>query len=147
LSNTRLQYWQRYWPQRRLPEGEVEGGGSGWMPLDDWFNGVWKDTDTKMIVEGNSVIYSFNPINAKEFPEEDLDVVYRRSLKIRLLFKDKRPDIQNIEVYSNSMLKEAEVKIEWGNDIAEENWQGYFEIYNGELEDYDTHIMIFLIEH
>ena len=138
ISNAKLQYWQRYWPQKPLPEGEVEGGSSGWLPQDDWFNGQWKDADTKMKIEGNNVIYNFNPVNAKEFTKVASDVVYRRSLKIRLLFEDKAPDIQQVEVYTNSMWKETEVKIEWVNNSAEENWQGHFEIYNGELENIEA---------
>jgi len=59
-------------------------------------------------------------------------------LKIRLLFEDKAPDIQQVEVYTNSMWKETEVKIEWVNNLAEENWQGHFEIYNGDLENIET---------
>ena len=36
------------------------------------------------------------------------------------------------------MWKETEVKIEWVNNLAEENWQGHFEIYNGDLENIET---------
>jgi len=59
LSNAKLQYWQYYWPQKPLPEGEVEGGSSGWLPQDDWFNGHWKDADTKMKIGAIMVFIIF----------------------------------------------------------------------------------------
>ena len=138
LLTNKLQYWQNNWPQKRIPEGEVAGGRSGWIPRDDWFNGKWKDADTKTEIKNNSVIYTFNPVNDKEFPGEDFDANYRMSLKARLLFENNSPEIEDIQVYSNSVWKETEVKIEWGNDMAEENWHGHFEIYNGELKNIEA---------
>jgi len=136
LSNAKLQYWQNHWPHQRVPKGAVVGaGGSGWMAQDDWFNGEWKDADAEMKAEGDSFIYTFNPINAKEFPDEDFDAVYRRTLKIRLLFEK---EIESIEAYTDSVWKETEVKVEWGNDFALKDWQGHFEIYNGELENLEA---------
>jgi hypothetical protein len=134
LANAKLQYWNRYWPKKQIPEGEIEGGSSGWIQEEDWFTGDWKDADIKTKVEGNSVIFSFNPLNAKEFINDNFDMVYRRSLKIRLVYEEKVPDIQQVEVYTTSVWKETEVKVEWANSKAEEKWQGHFEIYNGELE-------------
>jgi len=138
LLNNKIQYWHNNWPQKRIPKGEVDTGVLGWAAQDDWFNGEWKDADTRAETKGNSVIYTFNPINAKEFQDEDFDAVYRRSLKLRLPLEKDSPEIEKIEVFSNSVWKETEVKIEWGNQMAEENWQGHFEVYNGELEDIEA---------
>lgn len=141
LINNKIQYWQNNWPQKRIPKGEVneENAGSlGWMAQDDWFNGQWKEADIKTEINGESIIYTFNPLNTKEFPEEDFDAVYRRSLKIRFPLEGVSSEIQKIEVFSNSVWKETEVKIEWGDEIAEENWEGHFEIYNGELQNIDA---------
>ncbi len=134
-DEVKLQYWQNHWPHQRVQKGVVAGAGrSGWMAQDDWFNGEWKDADSNIEVENDSLVYTFNPINAKEFPDEDFGAIYRRTLKIRLLFKDSRPEIQSIKVYTDSVWKEIEVKVEWGDEFAKENWQGKFEIYNGEFE-------------
>jgi hypothetical protein len=135
LSGAKLQYWQRTWPNQRVPKGAVVGaGGSGWMRDDDWFNGDWKTADVKVLVKDKEAIYTFNPVNAQEFPDiTDFDAVYRRTLKIRFLFEDKNPEIKFIKVYSDSIWKEAEINIEWGNGFAEKSWQGNIQVYNGEL--------------
>ena len=135
LSNARLQYWQHHWPHRRIPKGAVVGaGGSGWMAQDDWFNGGWKDADANVRVEGNNAIYTFNPINAKEFPDmEDFDAVYRRTLKLRLVFDGKRPEVQKVEAYSDSVWRDTEVRIEWGDEFSCQGWQGNILVYNGDL--------------
>ncbi|MCE5226437.1 MAG: hypothetical protein LLG05_11355 [Porphyromonadaceae bacterium] len=138
LLNNKIQYWNNNWPQKRVPKGEVDAGSLGWSAQDDWFNGEWKNADTRTEIKDNHVIYTFNAINAKEFPDENFDAVYRRSLKTRILFENNSVDIQEIEVYSNSEWKETDVKIEWGNDAAAKNWKGHFEIYNGELENIEA---------
>ncbi|MBM3235868.1 hypothetical protein FJZ31_06170 [Candidatus Poribacteria bacterium] len=155
LSNVKLQYWQDHWPHQRVPKGAVVGAGrSGWMAADDWYNGEWKNADVNVAVEGNNAVYTFNPINVKEFPDiKDFDATYRRTLKIRLLFDGERPEIKAVEAYSDSVWKETEVKIEWGSDFTNDNplapfspltkgarglskgddREGHLEIYNGEL--------------
>ena len=135
LSDVKLQYWQNHWPMQRVPKGEVVGGGSGWTPIDDWFNGKWQDADTKMEIRGERVVYTFNPVNASEFPKVEFNAVYRSTLKIRLPVNPESSDIQGIEVFTDSEWKERELKIEWGDNFAGKNFQGYFEIYNGKFED------------
>jgi hypothetical protein len=118
LSSAKLQYWQHHWPHQRVPKGAVVGaGGSGWMRQDDWYNGEWKDADVNLTVEGDEAVYTFNPVNAREFPDiEDFDATYRRTLKIRFRLSsqkrkfdqrklDERPEIEKIEAYSDSVWK------------------------------------------
>jgi hypothetical protein len=135
LKGAKIQYWQRIWPKQRVPKGAIVGaGGSGWMAADDPYNGDWKDADVKVELQGNHAVYTFNPINIKEFPEiNDFDADYRRTLKLRILFDGKRPEIMTVEAYSDSIWKETEIKIEWGDRFAENEWQGHISVYNGEL--------------
>jgi hypothetical protein len=135
LKNAKIQYWQMIWPNQRVNKGAVVGaGGSGWMATDDPYNGNWKDADIKVKFQDNLAIYTFNPINNKEFSDiKDFDVNYRRTLKLRILFENKRPEITTVEVYSDSIWKETEIKIEWGEKFSDTNWQGHISVYNGEL--------------
>jgi hypothetical protein len=132
----RIQYWQRNWPRHRIPKGKRPGTGRvGWMPLDDWWNGEWKDADTDLEVDGSSLIFSFRPINLKEFPEiEDFDIRERRTLKVRALLKEREGSrISGFETYTDSVWKEETVLVEWGSGGGEKIWDGHVEIYNGEL--------------
>ncbi|MDQ1317470.1 MAG: hypothetical protein QG588_1122 [Candidatus Poribacteria bacterium] len=133
----KIQYWQRIWPIQRVAKGAVVGaGGSGWMADDDPYNGEWKTADVKMTLQGDCAVYTFNPINAIEFPDiKDFDANYRRTLKLRILFDGKRPEIKAIEVYSDSIWKEMEFKIEWGKTFADGDWNGQISVYNGQLMD------------
>ncbi|MGQ9608750.1 MAG: hypothetical protein ACUVWN_05595 [bacterium] len=137
LANAKVQYWQKNWPYQRVPKGaSVGAGGSGWMRDDDWFNGDWKDADTKLTFDGDKAIYTFNSINLKEFPDiNDFSANYRRTMKIRLLFGDNDPKIKTISAYTDSIWKEMEVKLEWGNEFAERNWRGDISAYNGKILD------------
>ena len=140
LSNVRLQYWQNNWPHKRVPRGEAVGAGaSGWMPQDDWFNGKWKDADIRVLLTGNEAARTvfplvFKPINSREFRDiRDFRAVYRRTMKLRLLFPGGRPEIERIEAYTDSVWKETEVKIEWGEEFSEQRWTGALSAYNGEM--------------
>jgi len=130
LSDIKLQYWQRTWPNQRVPKGTAVGaGGSGWMRDDDWFNGKWIDADVKAEIQDDKVIYTFNPVNAKEFPDiSDFDANYRRTLKLRVLGSAKK-----IEAYTDSTINETEAKIEWGDSFSDRDWNGDISVYNGEL--------------
>ena len=135
LSGAKLQYWQRVWPGQRVPKGTAVGAGrSGWMADDDWFNGEWKTADTVVSLQDDRATYTFNPINAQEFPDlTDFDATYRRTLKIRLTFDGERPEITSVQAHSDSVWQETEVKLEWGSAFADGEWEGQLSVYNGAL--------------
>lgn len=138
LAERKLQYWQNHWPRQRVPKGEVVGGGSGWTAIDDWFNGQWQDADARVEVKSDQLVYTFNPINTLEFSEEEFDADYRRSGKIRVPVEKGDPEIQAIEVFTNSFWKKQLVKLEWGDGFSVKPFQGHFEVYNGTLEDIEA---------
>ena len=137
LAEAKVQYWQKNWPHQRVQKGaSVGAGGSGWMRDDDWFNGQWKDADTNLTFNDDKAIFTFNPINQKEFPDiNDFDAKYRRTIKIRLLFGSKDPKIKTINAYTDSIWKEMDIKVEWRSGFAEKNWKGNISAYNGKILD------------
>jgi hypothetical protein len=65
-----LEYWGSRWPEQHLPKDRAPGGGDvGWMELGNWYRGGWRVADTVTTTEGATVSFTFNAINAKEFPK------------------------------------------------------------------------------
>ena len=81
-----LEYWQSSWPRVRVAKGAVVGAGeSGWLANDDWTNGRWQPADCLVVQKEQSLVYTFHPLNAQEFPaESDFPALFRRTLKLRL---------------------------------------------------------------
>jgi len=132
-DDVKLQYWQDHWPRFR---GAIGGGESGWGPIDDFYNGQWKDANFVMEADGDQWLFTFNPVNV-EFPEfGDFNVKYRRTLKVRLASSKVLPEVESFEVYTNSVWRRTDVSIEWGCvDASEKVWDGTIEVFNGELVD------------
>jgi hypothetical protein len=132
FRDIRVQYWRRNWPQYRLPRGEKFGAGSqGWTPIDDWFNGEWKEAKTSLKVDKDEWIFTFNPVS-EEFPDLDFDAIYRRTLKVRVV-SSQELEVERFEVYTDSVWRKMEVAMEWGCS-AEKMQSGSIEVLNGELQ-------------
>jgi hypothetical protein len=86
-SSLRLEYWQSSWPHRRIPRDKLSGAGSsGWLNVGDWFQGKWLKADTNLQVKGTTYTFTFNPVNAKEFPGlKGFSARYRSTLKLRVV--------------------------------------------------------------
>jgi hypothetical protein len=86
-GSIRLEYWQSSWPHRRIPRDKPSGAGSsGWLNVGDWFQGRWLKADTNLNVKGTTYTFTFNPVNAKEFPKlKDFPARYRSTLKLRVI--------------------------------------------------------------
>lgn len=129
-----LQYWQSQWPERRIPRDQPSGAGSsGWLDIGDWFQGQWKTADAKMTLENNTVTFTFNPLNATEFPDlKDFPAEYRTTMKLRIAAAQPLPPVKSLEAFTDSTLKSLDVEILWGG-IAEEaqTWDGHLEVFNG----------------
>ncbi len=131
----RLEYWQHSWPKVRVPKGAPVGAGhSGWLAIDDWTNGRWQIADSELIRQGDLWTYTFRPLNAREFPdEEDFPATFRRTLKLAL--RCEAPcQIQALRAYTDSEWREAEIAIEWeAQDDGSSTAEGRLEAYNGEI--------------
>jgi len=136
-----LAYWQNAWPRVRVPKGALVGAGeSGWLANDDWTNGKWQAADAVAQVAGAEAraeekrwIFTFNPVNESEFPQEsDFPAEFRRTLKLRLHFSAPGVVIQHVAALTDSRWAEAELAIEWKMRPAA---AGRIEMFNGQVLD------------
>jgi len=134
----RLEYWQSSWPVRRIPRDKTSGAGSsGWLNVGDWFQGKWLTADTNLKIDGTTYTFTFNPVNAKEFPKlTDFPAPYRSTLKLRVITVSPLPEINTFEAYTDSIWEKLEFEIEWGRTARKRRqvWDGRLEIFNGLIE-------------
>jgi hypothetical protein len=131
-----VDYWQGVWPQVRVPKGARIGSGhGGWLAIDDWTNGTWQRSDSRIVPRGDHWSIGFEPINRHEFPDEkDFPATYRRTLKLRLHFDDPGAVIEKIRALTESEWREAAFCVEWTSPSAVgRNRDGCVEVFNGEL--------------
>jgi hypothetical protein len=132
-----IEYWQHSWPKVRVPKGDLVGSGrTGWLAIDDWTNGRWQKADCKIEQQGNVWSCTFCPLNLQEFPgEKDFPATFRRTLKVRVRFREQGGPIRAFHAYTDSEWREAEVAIEWRSPTGEPaTWDGYLQVFNGALE-------------
>ena len=132
VKGTKVQYWFQTWPGEAPTKHTIEDH------LDDPWKGKWLTADIDCKIIGNRVTYTFKPIAKEEnklagnLPEP---VNYRRTLKIRLLYFSKPPNIQSLKVFSPAKSKKLSLHIEFGCDKPiEKALEGKLEIFNGKIE-------------
>ncbi len=130
-EDVRLQYWQCHWPKFRETVG---AGFSGWGPIDDLYNGRWRDAEFYLDIDGSVWTFRFKPVSV-EFPEvKGYDVDYRRTLKVRLLSSKDLLEVESFEVYTDSTWRVMDISIEWGcGGERERACDGFIEVFNGEF--------------
>jgi len=136
-QTVRVDYWQSQWPHRRIPRDRPSGaGGSGWLDAGDWFQGKWQTADTKLKVDGATYIFTFDPINAKEFSNlKDFAATYRSTLKLRIAADTPLGKVKSLKVYTDSVWRPLDVEIQWGATAQKEQvWDGRLEVFNGSVE-------------
>ncbi len=142
-SSLRLEYWQSSWPHRRIPRDKITGAGSsGWLNVGDWFQGKWLKADTNLQVGAVrepplQYTFTFNPVNAKEFPPLlAFSARYRSTLKLRLVADRQLPAIDAFEAYTDSVFSRLEFEVEWGGAAQKQRqiWDGRLEVFNGVIE-------------
>mgnify|MGYP001105167970 CR=1 FL=1 len=137
-ESIRLEYWQSSWPHRRIPREKSSGAGSsGWLDVGDWFQGKWVKADTNLDVEGATCTFTFNPVNAKEFPKlNDFSARHRSTLKLRVVADKTLPVIDAFEAYTDSVWSTLELEFQWGGTAQKQrqNWDGRLEVFNGIIE-------------
>jgi len=137
-SSLRLEYWQSSWPHRRIPRDKLSGAGSsGWLNVGDWFQGKWLKADTNLQVKGTTYTFTFNPVNAKEFPAlKGFSARYRSTLKLRVVADRQLPAIDAFEAYTDSVWGALQFEVEWGGTAQEQRqiWDGRLAVFNGVIE-------------
>ena len=119
-AKVHLEYWGGPWPQQFLPrDRELGSGFSGWMELGDWYNGGWRVADTMQMISSNSIHFTFQPINAHEYPElSNYGSTGRFTLKIRIVGDQPLPEILQIHALTDSTLVDRAVRIVWEQSPA-----------------------------
>jgi hypothetical protein len=127
-----LEYWGSHWPQQHLTKDHEPGGGdTGWLELGNWSNGGWRVADTEQSISGNSIQFTFQPINAHEYPElKNYSSTGRFTLKIRLASDQSLPKILRFHALTDSTMAERLVRIAWERPPAS-NFQ--VKAFNGEI--------------
>ena len=143
-DSIRLEYWQSVWPVKRIPRFSPATGApqvgnwfQGKFPrVGDWFQGKWLIADTNLTIDNSTYSFSFNPVNAREFPElKDFNARYRTTFKIRVVTDQPLPRIDEIEARTDSTWKQIDFEVLWKNDIRQElTRDGHLEVFNGILE-------------
>ncbi len=113
--NVRLEYWGSRWPQQHLPKDREPGGGdNGWVELGNWYTGGWRTADSEQTVSGNSVRFTFRPINAHEFPDlKDYSSTGRFTLKLRVTGDQPLPKIRRLQAFTDSTPTNRTFSFDW----------------------------------
>lgn len=127
-----VQYWHHTWPEAppKMPTKEdLE---------DDPWQGKWIIAATNVEANGNTLIFTFKPLTTQENSNAVYlpgSITYRRTLKVRLLYPDKRQDIKAINVFSAAKEKNSSIRVELGcNKNNNLEFEGTLEIFNGRLK-------------
>jgi hypothetical protein len=131
-GHLRLEYWGSRWPEQHLPKNREPGGGDvGWMELGNWHQGGWRVADTGQNTDGNTIAFTFRPVNEKEFPKlKDYDAPFRYTLKIRVAADTPLPPVENIRAFTDSRLQQRIVRLAW-KEQPTKNLK--VEVFNGAL--------------
>ena len=115
LDQVHLDYWGSRWPQQHLPKDREPGGGDvGWMELGNWHQGDWRVADTDVKLEGASLVFSFRPVNAKEYPNlKDYPAPFRYTLKLRVRTDNGTPRIKRLQAFTDSVYQERSARLVW----------------------------------
>jgi hypothetical protein len=132
-EGVRLEYWGSRWPEQHLPKDREPGGGSvGWMELGNWYTYKWRAADADAKADGNALMFTFRPVNAKEFPKlTDYPAAFRYTLKFRVMSEAPLPKIERIEAFTDSALESRVVNVVWKSGAVA---KASFEVFNGTLE-------------
>jgi len=121
----KLQYWVHSWPQ------DFRGG---WTAVDDPFNGEWVTAHGEAAIDGDTWTFVFDPLDVTEIIRAaDFAVTYRQAYRLRFLFRDgSAPEILGINVFSESVWREAALRISFAPD-GMLHYGGRIEAHNGHV--------------
>jgi hypothetical protein len=116
----RLEYWGSRWPKQRLPKDRQPGGGDvGWMELGNWYKYDWRRADCVVAANGRQCTFTFQPLNAREFPDEkEYPATFRYTLKLRVVSAAPLPPIDHFEVFTDSVLEPRALQLAWARRPA-----------------------------
>jgi hypothetical protein len=114
-EQVRLEYWGSWWPERHLPKDQEPGGGEiGWLELGNWWKYNWRVADAEARADGDAIIFTLRPVNAKEFPKlKDYPAAFRYTLKVRVNSEEPIPAMERLEAFTDSVLETRVVRLAW----------------------------------
>ena len=142
-ETVRLDYWQSRWPLERVPRGGPSGSGlAGWLHVGDPFQGEWKEADTRRRVSDAALVFTFNPVNAREFPEladdptlslgQSFDARYRTTYKVRLRSEEPLDEAVTLRAFTESLWREIDLEVLWREpEEGARDLSGSVEAFNG----------------
>jgi hypothetical protein len=135
-NQIKLEYWGSRWPEQHLSKDAEPGGGSvGWMELGNWFENGWRVADAEAKTEGSKITFTFQPVNAKEFPNlKDYPAAFRTTLKIRISGSAPLPTVEFLQAFTDSSWSEQAVKLAWQKPPS---GRPALEAFNGLVEGLD----------
>jgi hypothetical protein len=132
-ESVRLEYWGSRWPEQHLPKDREPGGGSaGWFELGNWHTYQWRTADAKSSSAGDAITFTFQPVNAKEFPAlKDYPAAFRWTLKLRVVSSNSLARILRTEAFTDSTTELRTVRLAWRGPPASDL---RCEAFNGQVE-------------
>ncbi len=133
-------YWKDHWPEQRLTLADLEKGRigwHGWKPLDDWFNGEWRQAHVTARAKEQAIIVRFAPLGRREHPElcEEYNVRFRQTLQLQVRLPEGSPAPAESAIFTDTPLRRRAITVELGcGQAAAPVWDGIVEVYNGVLE-------------
>ena len=138
-DQVRLQYWGSRWPEQRLPKDREPGGGDvGWFELGNWYNGGWRTADAESKLEGDTMTFTFRPVNASEFPQlKDYSAPFRYTLKLRIVPQGSvpLPEVEGWQAFTDSINGEHAARLAWKSTLES---RPKFDVFNGKLLGLET---------
>lgn len=138
----KVEYWNKNWP---IPNPErLQGARRGWIGIDDPFHGEWIRARGETRINNAVHSFTFDPLDLAEIhrPQdlewaEDFNVCYRRTLKLRLVFRgDVQPVITSLKILSTACLQEKVIEVRFGcGSQSTEDWSGSIAVWNGGISD------------
>ncbi|HVX65806.1 MAG TPA: hypothetical protein VHA11_04345, partial [Bryobacteraceae bacterium] len=127
----KLEYWRHVWQGEALRRyGDFGAGGVGWAAMDDWYSGEWKRAAAKARIEGRTAVFTFTS-STEEYPQLKTEgVLYRPTLKVRVLFPGAPPKAASIRAFTDSTWRSADLKIRFE---ARQTCDDPLEVYNGRV--------------
>ncbi|MCE5250533.1 hypothetical protein LLG96_09985 [bacterium] len=126
-----VEYWNRTWPGEPPRLHTIEDRA------DDPWQGEWTKAAVNSSINGRTIAFTFKPLTTEEngragnLPEA---VVYRRTMKIRLVYTIKPSAVTAFHVYSPTKEKKVSCSIEFlGDTTVNSPVEGSLEIFNGRI--------------
>ena len=125
-----MDYWFQNWPHMppKMPTYED--------PTDDPWQGRWLRAESVCKLEDRECQLTFLPLALEENPKATNlpSLLYRRTLKIRLVSKTPPPALEEIRVFTESTQKTLPVRVELNvSEKQHPTWSGWVEAYNGAI--------------